>query len=108
MFFLLTRSPDFNFAVPGDATHSSNSLPVRKSWNEQQKIPEDFLNRSGDAVGRMGRQYSESSFLCVSSEKARALSNRDFGVPSFPRSRESRLRHWIPACAGMTTSGNGR
>jgi len=27
-------------------------------------------------------------------------------ILSFPRRRESRLRHWIPACAGMTEKPN--
>jgi hypothetical protein len=37
---------------------------------------------------------------------AGASSKLDFRIPSFPRRRESRLRYWIPACAGMTSNHN--
>ena len=36
------------------------------------------------------------------------LSTLDFGVPSFPRRRESRGAIWIPAGAGMTSNPNSR
>jgi hypothetical protein len=54
------------------------------------------------SVGPLGLNRRSFGRMWRRPIKSNASSKPVCELPSFPRRRESRLRHWIPASAGMT------